>query len=755
MKLISTFLLSSIFSLPILAQCTNNIHLETQADVDEFVNVFNCTSIDGNLIIGDDSFPYDGSDVSDLSGLTNLTSISGHLQIFYNALLLDLTGLENITNVTGKLELTYNDGLTSLAGIANLASVGENVMIAFNTTLTDFSGLENLTSIGGDLTIWGNAALTNVSGLNNLTNVGEDLEIWSNASLSNLSGFDNLVSIGEDLEIENNDALLNLSGLNNLSFIEETIIISDNTSLIDLSALDNVININGDLSIHNNNNLQIISFQNLANIGGALTVFSNNTLTNLLGFINLMTVGGNLEIENNNALSELNGFNNLTNIQGSFKIIDNPNLTNLLGFNNLNTITQTLWIEDNANLSNCCVFSEFIGVTQGSTYILNNSMGCDSATEVVSFCIAQLIQAQAFYDENQNGIYDSEEQFIEQLFSLQPYAFYSLPSQEEGAHFYLNDFDNYTLQLQNINPLWELNEGFADSIEIAFFDTDFSDTMFYFPMQPIALFTIYDIDLSSSITRCNQQTNYWLTYTNNGTTIDDGYIQLVPDEITYFVSANPQPDSTAGDTLFWFYEDLFPSHSKQIQIIYQMPGFQFIGEDVDFEADIQTWEGLGDNKAILSSEFICAYDPNDKLVTPAGFGPENYTLYNDTLEYTIRFQNTGNDTAFTVIVKDTLDNALDINSFRIIANSHPLETSIDGNSRIVTFAFEDIYLPDSFVNEPASHGLVKFQISTNDSLANFINIQNTAGIFFDFNPPIVTNTVSNTFTSEIPSVFFG
>jgi len=98
---------------------------------------------------------------------------------------------------------------------------------------------------------------------------------------------------------------------------------------------------------------------------------------------------------------------------------------------------------------------------------------------------------------------------------------------------------------------------------------------------------------------------------------------------------------------------------------------------------------------------------------------------------------------------------LDLNSFRLIANSHAVETTIDGNSRELTFTFDNIYLPDSFINEPGSHGLVKFRILTNDNLSSFIPIQNTANIFFDANPPIITNTVSNTFTDVIPSVFFG
>ena len=181
-----------------------------------------------------------------------------------------------------------------------------------------------------------------------------------------------------------------------------------------------------------------------------------------------------------------------------------------------------------------------------------------------------------------------------------------------------------------------------------------------------------------------------------------------------------------------------------------MPGVNAIGQELNFEAEIQTWEGFGDDKAIYSSELICAYDPNDKQVFPTGYTKDNYTLFGDTLEYMIRFQNTGNDTAFTVVIRDTLDESLDLNSFDFIASSHNCRPQIKLNERLAEFYFDDIYLPDSFVNEPDSHGFVKFSIVGKENLAEATVIENNAGIFFDFNPPIVTNSVTNTMVSVIP-----
>jgi hypothetical protein len=58
--------------------------------------------------------------------------------------------------------------------------------------------------------------------------------------------------------------------------------------------------------------------------------------------------------------------------------------------------------------------------------------------------------------------------------------------------------------------------------------------------------------------------------------------------------------------------------------------------------------------------------------------------------------------------------------------------------------FFPISLPDSNVNEPASHGFFSFEINQKPDLPDGVTLNNTANIIFDFNPPIVTNTVQHT-----------
>ncbi|MBK7465413.1 MAG: T9SS type A sorting domain-containing protein [Saprospiraceae bacterium] len=111
------------------------------------------------------------------------------------------------------------------------------------------------------------------------------------------------------------------------------------------------------------------------------------------------------------------------------------------------------------------------------------------------------------------------------------------------------------------------------------------------------------------------------------------------------------------------------------------------------------------------------------------------------IEYLIRFQNTGTDTAFKVVIRDQLDKNLDWNSFEVLSSSHPYSFTMDDGG-LVTFLFKDILLPDSSINVVASNGYIKYSIKQKDNIALGTVIHNEAAIYFDYNEPVWTNKVS-------------
>ncbi len=148
-------------------------------------------------------------------------------------------------------------------------------------------------------------------------------------------------------------------------------------------------------------------------------------------------------------------------------------------------------------------------------------------------------------------------------------------------------------------------------------------------------------------------------------------------------------------------------------------------------------------RAMSCNVITGSYDPNDKVASPVGYAAQHYIEKNTQIDYQINFQNTGNDTAFRVVVVDTIASTLDINSIQLGVASHAYQFQRT-DSNVVQFVFDNILLVDSFRNEPKSHGFVKFKIQQKLNNPNGTKIYNSAGIYFDYNAPIITNRTFHT-----------
>ena len=260
------------------------------------------------------------------------------------------------------------------------------------------------------------------------------------------------------------------------------------------------------------------------------------------------------------------------------------------------------------------------------------------------------------------------------------------------------------------------------------------------------------IDLTAVFARCHYSTPYIVTYTNLGNAVEQGTVYIVKDSAQQFDYSIPAWDLQNGDTVFWYFNNLQPLMTNTIELHLIQP----VGNNTSVlvRSNLEVLDAGGIFQANYTSEshlpILCSLDPNDKTAIPVGVDDiQHYTLYTDTMDYIIRFQNTGNDTAFLVRISDTLDASLDISSLEIIASSSPVQLSIDQN-RCAVFTFNNILLPDSIVDEPHSHGFVRYRIRTLANVSLPHRLENTAYIYFDFNPAVVTNTTWNTLVQSIP-----
>jgi uncharacterized repeat protein (TIGR01451 family) len=146
------------------------------------------------------------------------------------------------------------------------------------------------------------------------------------------------------------------------------------------------------------------------------------------------------------------------------------------------------------------------------------------------------------------------------------------------------------------------------------------------------------------------------------------------------------------------------------------------------------------NQASFVATVLNSYDPNDKRChLPTYIQPD----VQENLPFTVRFQNDGNYPALNVVVRDTISTNLDLSTFRFIGSKHPVSYTVDPVSREVVFRFSGIQLLPSVDSLEGSQGYFTYEIKEMANLNLNSEIKNTAYIFFDFNPAIITNTTLN------------
>jgi uncharacterized repeat protein (TIGR01451 family) len=205
-----------------------------------------------------------------------------------------------------------------------------------------------------------------------------------------------------------------------------------------------------------------------------------------------------------------------------------------------------------------------------------------------------------------------------------------------------------------------------------------------------------------------------------------------------------QPTTLTRDSLIWTVPHFNAPYNK-ITFIGLVDSTATIGQSVNyFLQGIPSQPDILPVNDTLTTAYAIrnGYDPNIKTVNPEG----NIQSKDSILTYTIHFQNTGNDTAFNIIVKDTLDAYLDPKSISIIDASYNPFVQVFGG--VIVFNFININIVDSLTNEARSHGHVSFTIKRKSATPYGYSIKNTAHIYFDLNPAIVTNTTISTLTNK-------
>lgn len=215
------------------------------------------------------------------------------------------------------------------------------------------------------------------------------------------------------------------------------------------------------------------------------------------------------------------------------------------------------------------------------------------------------------------------------------------------------------------------------------------------------------------------------------------------DPLLTFLNAVPAPTNVAGNTITWSLPEVLGWQYSGASVRFNVPADPgLIGTVLVNSASVSsvaTDGNLLNNSASTGTTITGSYDPNDKTArTSSAQSDVQYFIDEDEwIDYTIRFQNTGTDTAFNILITDTLASTLDPSTLIMGASSHAFTWELR-DAGTLKFYFQNILLPDSNYNEPFSHGFVGFRIRPRQPVLPGSTIENTANIFFDFNPPVIT-----------------
>ncbi|HMO62927.1 MAG TPA: hypothetical protein PKC39_11390 [Ferruginibacter sp.] len=345
-----------------------------------------------------------------------------------------------------------------------------------------------------------------------------------------------------------------------------------------------------------------------------------------------------------------------------------------------------------------------------------------------------VLKGTVYLDLNQNGIKDNFETYKANI-QLQL---------SNGAFTYTNNNGYYEIAADTIGdftlslnlPYYLAAVPVSQQVKFTAYDTAVTQ---HFALLPSIAFDSVRINITPLLwaARPGFDYNYSIHYENTGTNIVSPVINVSYDNHNLVYTGTTETGIIhAPGNLQLTANELLPGERRDFTANFKVNTNAVLGNSIAAIATISVANASSIDSAVVIVQG--SFDPNDKratyTLTPGQVADGAY------IHCYIRFQNTGTDTAFTVVITDTLSSLLQAGTMEILNTSHSCNTLLKGNN--ICFEFINIMLPDSTINEPASHGFVQFRIKPMSSVTEGDIINNTASIYFDYNAPIVTNTTS-------------
>lgn len=213
-----------------------------------------------------------------------------------------------------------------------------------------------------------------------------------------------------------------------------------------------------------------------------------------------------------------------------------------------------------------------------------------------------------------------------------------------------------------------------------------------------------------------------------------------------YASPAPASNNTATNTLTWNLASLPPGNCNYIWVDFNAATSMVLGTNTIEMVNVLPTSGndidMSNNIDTVHQVVVGSWDPNNKLAVETNYNDPAYQVVStvnadQSIDYTINFQNLGTAPAVNVVVVDELSSDVNAATYQFTGASHNAVVTRSGNK--VTYQFKNIYLQDATANEPMSHGYVSYRINAVNNLSAGTQISDFANIYFDFNAPVTTN----------------
>jgi uncharacterized repeat protein (TIGR01451 family) len=566
----------------------------------------------------------------------------------------------------------------------------------------------------------------------------------------------------------NNIAALNVQGLTNLEYLYCS---NNQITSLNVQGLTSLIDINC-----SNNQITAINVQGLTHLQYLDCPYNQIPLLNVQGLTNLKWIDCS-----HNQLSSIS-VQGLIHIQ--FLGCSNNQLTNLdisdlslinyldCSTNNLNTlnvkcgnanwtlynIDNRLYFDQNPNLQYICADDD------GDVALVQQKINDYGYTNchVNSYC--SFTPGGNYYSINGTNRYDNNNNGCDALDSAYPNLKLNIDNgttsggliaDSSGTYFYNVQAGTYSISPQLENPTYfNVSPTGPVSVNFASQASPFTQNYCITPNGTHHDLEVLLIPIDEA--RPGFDVSYKIKYKNKGTSTETSVLNFTfNNSVMNFSNASTSPNSQNAGNLIWNLGTIAPFQSGEITLSFHLnaptdtPALNN-GDVLNYSVVINglfTDETPTDNSFNVSQKVVNSYDPNDKSCLEGS--SVNSSIIGQYVHYKIRFENTGTFAAQNIVVMDRIDTSkFDISSLQMVSSSHHCYTRITGNK--VEFVFENINLP---LDDAHNNGYVVFKIKTVSTLTPDSSFSNTANIYFDYNPAIVTNTATTTITTLDTSDF--